>query len=248
MKVIILAAGRGRRMGDKTTDIPKCLTVLHGFTLLDRCIAALDTVGIARGDIGIVTGYRASSVIVDGVKYFHNPKWETTNMFISLTKAREWLVAEPCIVLYSDIVFNPGVIQRLAACSSELALPYYTRFMELWEKRLDNPLDDLETFRFDGEELLEIGLKPRDINEVQGQYMGIIRFEPTAWRKVEEAIKLPMPKPVEKLDMTTLLQHMLSLGQRIDVFPTDELWLECDTASDVELYERLWGHDTLMPV
>jgi len=124
MKVIILAAGRGNRMGDKTDGIPKCLTMLCGRTLLDRCIAALDSAGINRNNIGIVTGYRADKIAVKGATFFHNENWETTNMFMSLTKARKWLIKEPCIVLYSDIVFSPEVIKQVIEYDKEDVLPY----------------------------------------------------------------------------------------------------------------------------
>lgn len=36
MKVIILAAGRGSRLGERTKDRPKCMCTLQGKTLLER--------------------------------------------------------------------------------------------------------------------------------------------------------------------------------------------------------------------
>ena len=59
MKAIILAAGRGRRMGRMTRSLPKCLLKIGGMTLLDRQIHALRGAGIR--EIGIVTGYRRES-------------------------------------------------------------------------------------------------------------------------------------------------------------------------------------------
>lgn len=238
MKAVILAAGRGSRMGAGTEEIPKCMLTLFGKTLLERCVNSLETAGFARADIGIVTGYRRDKINVAGVNYFHNADWERTNMFISLTMAEEWLKNDVCIVSYSDIVFSPETVKKLINIDKCFAITYYTGFWELWSKRFENPLDDLETFKISNGTLLEIGKKPSSKNDIQGQYMGLLRFTPSGWEKVVNAIKTPMPKPVERLDMTTLLQHLLTFGYEITAIPADELWLECDNQNDIQVYEK----------
>lgn len=244
MKVIILAAGRGSRLGGRTKDRPKCMCTLQGKTLLERCLASLAAAGIARSDIGIVTGYRSDMFTAEGVTYFHNADWENTNMFVSLTMARSWLEAEPCIVCYSDIVFSPKAVRALADCAAPLAITSYSGYWELWEQRMGNPLEDLETFRTDGTgKLLEIGLKPACREDIHGQFMGLIRFTPESWEWVEETIKEPLPKPVAKLDMTTLLEGMVRRGCAVQTISTDDLWLECDSEADILAYERLFSRE-----
>ncbi len=98
MKTIILAAGRGSRLGERTKDRPECMCTLKDRTLLERCLESLGKAGIAREETGIVTGYRSDMFTVPGVQYFHNEIWERTNMFYSLTMAESWLKGEPCLV------------------------------------------------------------------------------------------------------------------------------------------------------
>lgn len=238
MKVILLAAGRGSRLGERTKDRPKCMCELGGRTLLSRCLESLEKAGIQREEIGIVTGYRSEMFDVPGAVFFHNGDWEQTNMFRSLLEAETWLEQEPCIVCYSDIVFSPQAIQALANSTAPLSLTYYTGFWSLWCARMEDPLADLETFKLDEKgRLTEIGKAPQSRADIQGQYMGLIRFTPESWSWVRETTAHPLPKPVEKLDMTTLLQGMLELGYPIQTIATDELWLECDTQQDIEVYE-----------
>lgn len=244
MKVIILAAGRGSRLGERTKDRPKCMCELCGRTLLDRCLDTLEKAGIARSDIGIVTGYRSDMFQVDGVTFFHNGDWEKTNMFCSLRMAQEWLKQEPCVVCYSDIVFAPGVIDKLRESGAPLAITSYSGYWDLWKLRMEDPLRDLETFRTDGNgRLLEIGLKPTTPTDIQGQFMGLLRFTPESWGWVEEIIRHPLSKSVDKLDMTTLLQGMLERGYPIEAISTDTLWLECDSEQDIEAYEWEFGEE-----
>ncbi|MDR3000519.1 MAG: phosphocholine cytidylyltransferase family protein [Fibromonadaceae bacterium] len=246
MKAIILAAGRGSRMGEGTANLPKCMMTLGGKTLISRCVETLEAAEISRENIGIVTGYKSESIKqhISGVHYFHNAEWETTNMFVSLTKAREWLLNEPCIVCYSDIIFHKNAITMLKNSQASIAITYYSKFWELWEKRFENPLDDLETFKVAGKKLLEIGQRPHSKDEVEGQYMGLLRFEPQGWQIAEDAVKKPMPKPIERLDMTALLSHLLNLGIEIEAIKTDDPWFECDSLSDVHIATSFHGSGT----
>lgn len=239
MKVIILAAGRGSRLGERTKDRPKCMVEVCNRTILSRCIASLEQAGIQHKDIAIVTGYRQELIHVPDVTYFHNAQWETTNMFYSLMQAKEWLEKEPCLVCYSDIIFSPKAIQALQESVAPLSLTYYTGFWELWNIRMEDPFSDLETFRIDATgNLIEIGKKPSKREAIMGQYMGLILFTPESWKWVMETIQTPLAKPVAKLDMTTLLQGMIEKGFHIQAIPTDTLWLECDTQQDIEAYEK----------
>lgn len=241
MKVIILAAGRGSRLGERTKDRPKCMVEVYGKTILSRCIAALEQAGIQRNQIGIVTGYRKDLIDVPEVSYFHNANWENTNMFCSLLEAKEWLEQEPCLVCYSDIIFSPKAIEALLADDVPLSMTYYTGFWELWSARMNDPLSDLETFRIDSQgRLTEIGKKPSCKEDVMGQYMGLIRFTPESWHWAMQTIQDPLPKPIAKLDMTTLLQGMIEHDYSIHTIATKELWLECDTQHDIEVYESIY--------
>lgn len=239
MKAIILAAGRGSRMKEQTADRPKCLIELWDQTLLEMNLAALEQAGFEQKDIGIITGYRADKIPSQGLKQWHNARWQETNMFYTLTMAEEWLTSEPCIVCYSDIVYHPKAITALKEAAHDLAITYYTDFRQLWELRFDDPLSDVESFKIDSEgKIIEIGQQVTLMEDVQGQFMGLIRFTPASWQIVKQAILQPMPKTIEQLDMTTLLSHLITQGYAIYGLPIDDLWLECDNAHDLTLYEQ----------
>lgn len=242
MKVIILAAGRGSRLGERTKDRPKCMVEVCGKTILSRCIETLEQAGIKREQIGIITGYKSELIDVSGITYFHNAQWETTNMFYSLLEAKEWLQNDTCLMCYSDIIFSSNAIYALCHTQAPLAITYDKNFWELWSNRMEDPLSDLETFRINTDgTLIEIGKKPKNKEDIMGQYMGLIRFTPQSWQWVLDTIQKPLPKSIEKLDMTTLLQALLEQGYPIQAIETQDLWLECDTQQDIEQYEIIYG-------
>ena len=59
LKEIILAAGRGSRMGALTNHLPKCRTIFQGKELIQWQLDSLKRAGI--GEIAIVRGYLADT-------------------------------------------------------------------------------------------------------------------------------------------------------------------------------------------
>lgn len=231
MKAIILAAGRGSRMGPLTENFPKCLTKINGTALIDYQIAALQGAGVH--DIALVTGYKADCLKKYGTHHFHNEKWEETNMVYSLFCAQEWLTEFPCIISYSDIYYEVQVIQALMAAEGEAVIAYDPHWLDLWSKRFIDPLDDAETFRMDVQgQLVEIGNKPTSVTEIQGQYMGLLKFLPEFWKNISLVNN-------NKMDMTSYLNKMIKIGKKINTVENRTKWFEIDNESDLSVFYAL---------
>ena len=70
MKVIILAAGEGKRLGQLTHQNPKCLVELFGKSLLQWQMELFKQFDI--NDITIVKGYLEEKINISNVTYFLN--------------------------------------------------------------------------------------------------------------------------------------------------------------------------------
>lgn len=234
---IILAAGRGSRMGALTAEQPKCFARLHGRRLLDWQLAALRAAGLSR--VGIVRGYRGEC-FDEPLHYFDNPGWQHSNMLRSLLSAEAWLASETTIVSYSDIVYGPASVCGLVATQADLAIAYDPAWLALWAQRFADPLTDAESFRLsrDGA-LAAIGERCHDLAEIEGQYVGLLKFTPSGWARVRALLGGLSAAEIDKLDMTGLLRLGLQAGWRIAVSAVQGAWGEVDAPSDLELYERL---------
>ncbi len=250
-RALILAAGRGSRLGELTRDRPKCLTMLAGRTLLEWQIAALRGAGIE--EIAIVTGYRAGQLEGRGATTIHNPRWAETNMVASAVCATQWMAAGDTVVSYSDIVYAAPVVRRLIGSPDDIALAFDRAWRALWSLRFADPLSDAETFREAGGRLTAIGARPESLDDVQGQYMGLLRFRPAGWERVLAAWNAEPADRRDRLDMTGLLQRMLGAGERIGTVAVDGGWCEVDSAEDLRRYEHAlggpvtWDHDWREP-
>ena len=238
MKAIILAAGRGSRMKSLTDEQPKCLVELKGKALLDWQLVALREAGINQ--IAIVTGYKRELLVSRGLKEFYNARWAETNMVSSLACAQEWLQAEPCIVSYSDIFYSAQAVKSLINSQAILAVTYDKNWLELWKQRFGDPLLDAETFRLNSDNTLaEIGNKPKTVEEVQGQYMGLLQFTPQSWDEVLRIRTKLSSAECDRMHMTGTLQRVIEAGRiAIEAIPYELAWGEIDSAEDLMAYQN----------
>jgi choline kinase len=239
MRAVILAAGRGSRMGQFGDDRPKCFVELEGKPLIERQIVALRRGGV--DEIGVVRGYRAEMIDFSGLFYFANKRWAETNMVMSLVSAAPWLRSGPVIVSYADIFYRSELVRGLADAQGELVISYDRTWRRLWTRRFADPLADAETFRInDAGQLLEIGGKTTRIENIEGQYMGLLKFTPPAWNVVEALLSTLHTSIRDRLDVTELLRRLLT-GKELSIgtFGTDGQWGEIDNPKDVTLYQSM---------
>lgn len=251
MRAIILAAGRGSRLGPYGEDRPKCLVELGGMTLIDRQIATLRSAGV--GDIVIATGYRADMLEVPGTRTVHNASWETTNMVETLFCAEAELGAD-AIVAYGDIVFEPRVLAALLNAPGNAVVAVDRAWRGYWQARFEDPLSDAESLRLDGDGCIsEIGRPVADIDEIEAQYMGLMRFRGPATAALAAARRALHDAPPAWLDgrapenayMTDLLMQMVAMGHRLHAAPVEGGWLEIDSEADLKRARRMFADGTI---
>jgi choline kinase len=87
--------------------------------------------------------------------------------------------------------------------------------------------------------LVDIGKRTTQIDDIEGQYMGLLKFTPKAWSAVEAVIAAVDAKTRGAMDMTTLLRALLGLGFPVSTVGTSGQWGEIDSVTDLELYEKM---------
>jgi len=243
LRAIILAAGRGTRMGGLTDAIPKCLVKLGGRALLEWQLAALRDARVTR--IAIVTGWPAVQLENRGAETFHNPRWAETNMVMSLACAREWLEADTCIVSYSDIFYPSSAVRALLTSPGDISMTYDPNWLALWSRRFPDPLADAESFEIDSDgRVTDIGRRVDDVGKIKGQYMGLLKFTPQGWTRADKLIAALPERDRNKLDMTTLLQRLIAAGESVKATPISGPWGEVDSESDLALYSNEFDLDS----
>jgi len=255
LKAIILAAGEGKRLRPLTNSKPKCMIELFGKSLLEHNIQLLRNCGIT--DISIVTGYLPKSISISDVSYFHNPNFINTNMVETLFCAREKL-DNSVIISYADIIYEKKVLESLINSKNDISIIFDKQWERYWKIRFDNPLDDAESLIFDNENfIINIGQKVKDLLKIQGQYIGLMKFQNSGIKNLIEFYDkskkisiggtnpLNTTLPFEKSYMTDLLQGLIDDGFKIRGIPIENGWLEVDSFHDYEIYKKMYSDDLL---
>src|SRR5688572_26611464 len=114
MRVIVIGAGRGRRLMPTTESAPKCFAEVSGRRLLDWALDAFRSAGL--NEIAFIGGYQIDKVREEypSFTFRHNVDWERNNILASLFYAQD-LMDEPFICCYSDVLFTADIVARLAA-------------------------------------------------------------------------------------------------------------------------------------
>ena len=129
MQAIMLAAGKGSRLGKYTKNNTKCMLNVHGKTLLERAIDALLEANIK--DFILVLGYKGDNVKkfikekeLDkkiNITYVDNEVYDTTNNIYSLYLAKDYLSKDDTILLESDLIYDTSIIKKLVNSKYESA-------------------------------------------------------------------------------------------------------------------------------
>ena len=85
IKALIVAAGRGSRLGNITSKNPKPLVKVNEEPLIKRSIEILTSFGI--NDITVVVGYKKELIkqsLPKNIQFVSNPEFECTNNLMSM--------------------------------------------------------------------------------------------------------------------------------------------------------------------
>lgn len=128
-QVIILAAGRSRRMESLSQNEPKCLLPYRGERVLERLVRQIKATGVKK--IVITTGYRADII---NALYRDDPIVETVenvmyeedvniySMSLALTK-----IDGPCVIFEADTLMEDALVKYVIGSDFEGKSVWFTR-------------------------------------------------------------------------------------------------------------------------
>ena len=259
-KAIIVAAGRGKRLGNETDEIPKCMVKVAGRSILHWQLRALEAAGVS--DFVLVRGYRGDCISAPGhsVRFVENPEWASNNILASLLYAAQEMEGG-FYFSYSDIVFAPSVATKLrdeTKNAPPVALIVDRRWEDAYVGRTLHPVSEAELARVvegpAGPAVSRVGKQAVPREEAAGEFIGLARFSAdgaAALRAVwERALREGLEKPfgraaaLRNAYLTDALNAMAEEGVRLQPVFIDGEWREIDTQQDLASAEKsaqLWA-------
>jgi 2-aminoethylphosphonate-pyruvate transaminase len=240
LSALIVAAGRGIRMGPRGEMTPKGLLAIGGDALVTRSVALLKGCGVKH--IRIVTGhlaeqYEAALGPVEGVELVHNPEFAATgsgrSMMIGLADMRG-----PVLLLESDLVYEAAALHALREDESCILVSGETKAGDevyIWTRE---GADGAPVFH----------MMSKDISAMNaahfGELVGISRFTAEDVDRLKDAARLVLEED-PKADYEATVIHMAKTRDIACRKIEDLAWSEIDSE---EMYahavEEVWPRIT----
>lgn len=242
MKMLILAAGEGKRLQPLTDKKPKCMVEYQGKPIIDYILSVAKVCNL--DEIAIVNGYKKdvleNYLVEEDLLFYTNTKYKSTNMVATLFSAKEFM-NDDLIISYSDIIYTKSVLQQLMQSQADFSVVVDLNWRELWEKRMENPLDDVETLKINNGNIIEIGKKPKSYNDIEAQYIGLIKISKNVIKSIINFYE-NLDKGVEydgqdfnSMYMTSFIQRVIDNVMEIKPVYIEGGWIEIDTVDDLEV-------------
>ena len=235
MDGLILAAGRGSRLGELTGGRPKSLIDLGGTSPLELQIEAFAAHGVGR--VVIVTGFGRELVEERAlhraggrldVEFAWNPFWPLTNVIGSA-----WLglarIDRDFVYVHADTIFAPGILGDLIADGrSAMAIDF----------RAGEP-EQMKALVTDG--LVRHLSKTLPAEQTAGEFIGLAVFRQPDLEALHDAVEAVLGREAYDSFFEAAVNEALGAGSlAIAALPTrGRPWTEIDFAEDLALARRL---------
>ena len=204
MKAVVLAAGKGSRIGSDSRGIPKSFLEVNGKKIIEHQVDAIKALGDAVSEIVIVTGYKnwlfeelfGKDPKITLVK---NPFYEHCNVLGSLWFARNYF-SEGFFFMHADTPFDPPVLQKLKEATGSV------RFAVEFKNTVE---EEMKVRVVDGK-VVEVN-KTMDCKSAHGEFTGVALISP----EVANTLKAQVEQIIERdLELNRFFEH--AVQQLID--------------------------------
>jgi choline kinase len=241
INIFILAAGKGSRLGKLTKNKPKILVKFEKKTILDHQLNIYSK--LKKKNLYIVGGYKIKNlkknISKKKIQLIENKNFSKTNMYYSFLQGKKLLNQKrDLIIVYGDIIFKKYVLSELLKKKKPVTLSIDKDYMKYWKLRMKNPMMDLETLKLDkSENVLEVGKKPQKKKDIQGQYIGLIKFSYKHFSLIKKLIQRFNKKYIDykKLYMTDFIQFLIENKIKVGTSYHHGNWQEFDKPNDFKI-------------
>ena len=239
-KALIIAAGLGSRLKKHTENLPKCMLDFGGKTLLQRQIDAYNKNNIK--DISLIRGYKKEKINYKGLRYFENKDYKNNNILNSIFYA-EKIINGNIIISYSDILFDPIVVQRTIDSNHDISVVVDIDWRGYYVGRKDHPISEAENVIFNSNnEVEKIGKINTGNEDVHGEFIGMIKLSNRGAETFREHFhrlkKIYWNKPFQRAEifqkayLTDFIQELVDIGIKVHCVIIESGWKEIDTVED----------------
>lgn len=227
MQAIIMAAGKGSRLGELTENKPKSFVEIKGKKLIEYNLCLLKKYHV--NEIVIVTGYQNTAFeellsAEENVRFVYNPFYEMMNVLGSFYMGMEAL-HDDFIYLHADTLCEPALFEKLAYPEADVVLPVEYGSCD----------EEAMKVRSEKGKIVQI-TKQMPVDAAEGEFIGMASFKKNVLPALKEKTKQLMQEKAFTAYFESAIQRLIDEEDfRINTVPTEgAFWAEIDFKKDYE--------------
>ena len=230
-KAVILAAGRGTRMGEITREVPKPLIPLNGRPMLLHILDRISAAGVE--EVLLVTGYLAEQIeaaaSTHGIPVTFRRQEVVNGTAKAALLAKDWVGSDPFLLTFGDILAEPehytGMRDAFPGTAGVLAA-----------RHVEDPYQGAAIYVDENRRVTRIIEKPvKGTSTTNWNSAGIYVFSPMVFDELE---RVPLSERGE-YEATSAITQMLDAGHHLKLFGLDGDWLDVGRPEDLAAAQRI---------
>jgi dTDP-glucose pyrophosphorylase len=232
-KAIVLAAGRGTRMGELTEDLPKPMLPLSGKPMIEHILDRLRAAGTR--EILIITGYRAETIEEHLHEYplaIRFARQQTINgTGTAALLGKDFAGADPVLLTFGDIICESpdyaGISEQLETSSDTAGV--------LGVKQVDDPWHGAAVYERDGVVSRIIEKPPKGTSSTHWNSAGLYAFRPVIFGHLAAL----QPSPRGEYELTSAISALLDDGECLRSYVIEGEWRDVGRPEDLRIAEEM---------
>jgi dTDP-glucose pyrophosphorylase len=230
-KAIILAAGKGTRMGARTSEIPKPMLALAGKPMIEHVLDRLREAGIHEAllVVGHLGGQIQRHLAGYPMRLEFREQVTLDGTARAALLARGFAGPDPFLLTFGDILCAPEDYRELMEKLDESTQAV------LGVKDVDDPCAGAAVY-VDNGRVTGIVEKPRPgSSTTRWNSAGVYAFQPVVFAELEQA---PL-SPRGEYELTSAIGQMIGAGRLVRIHAIERPWLDVGRPEDLAKAERM---------
>jgi NDP-sugar pyrophosphorylase family protein len=227
-RAVVLAAGRGTRMGEITSDLPKPMLRVHGRPLLEHVLDRLAEAGVR--EFLVIVGYRRELI----EEYFH--RWRLPVHFreqkvvngtgSAALLARDFAVHAPFLLTFGDILCEPDAYVQCGRVLDD----HPDTVAVLGVKAVDDPWRGAAVY-IENERITRVVEKPpRGTSKTRWNSAGLFGLRPLVFQYLDRL----QPTARGEYELTSAFEMMLADSLELRICEMQGNWRDVGTPEDLQ--------------
>jgi len=233
MKALLLAAGRGTRLGPLTANQPKPMIPIGGAPMIERILTGIATQTPIREFI-LITGYKAEVLqgyLGDGAKWgwtiTYVPQEVPRGVGDAVNCGRDALAGSPFLMTYGDIMLDPANYGRFAAEYAQHGTGEIKAYVGLnW---VEDPWAGAAVYLDSGNIIQRIQEKPtKGTATTHWNNAGLFIFDPLIFDYTAKIV----PSARGEYELPDAITAMINAGHSVKGITLEGKWRDVGTPED----------------